>query len=111
MCPDAYSFAFDDRASTFVVPALTASDAAAGGGGGGVGWEVRFCPGGRSTDILGVMTGSASVEGGVGGVVDMRRWKEVKEGGAVGGAAGGGVGRAWMGAFMVVAAVGLVLVL
>ncbi|KAK3310972.1 thaumatin family-domain-containing protein [Chaetomium strumarium] len=42
VCPDAYSFAFDDRASTFVVPS------------GGGGWEVRFCPRGmRSTDILG----------------------------------------------------------
>ncbi|KAK3298617.1 thaumatin family-domain-containing protein [Chaetomium fimeti] len=39
VCPDAYSFAYDDRASTFVVPA-------------GGGWEVRFCPRGRSTDIL-----------------------------------------------------------
>ncbi|KAK4239743.1 hsp70-like protein [Achaetomium macrosporum] len=42
VCPDAYSFAFDDRASTFVVPS------------GRGGWEVRFCPRGmRSTDILG----------------------------------------------------------
>ncbi|KAK4125228.1 Osmotin, thaumatin-like protein, partial [Parathielavia appendiculata] len=42
VCPDAYSFAYDDRTSTFVVPYETA----------GAGWEVRFCPRGRSTDIL-----------------------------------------------------------
>ncbi|KAK4153095.1 Hsp70-like protein [Chaetomidium leptoderma] len=40
VCPDAYSYAYNDGASTFVVPS-------------GGGWEVRFCPGGRSTDILG----------------------------------------------------------
>ncbi|KAL2198453.1 thaumatin, partial [Corynascus similis CBS 632.67] len=34
VCPDAYSFPFDDAAGTFA------------------GWEVRFCPQGRSTDIL-----------------------------------------------------------
>lgn len=39
VCPDAYSFAFDDATSTFIVPA-------------GGGWEVVFCPAGRSTDIL-----------------------------------------------------------
>lgn len=39
VCPDAYSYAYNDRASTFVVPS-------------GGGWEVRFCPRGRSTDIL-----------------------------------------------------------
>ncbi|CAP67621.1 uncharacterized protein PODANS_1_15140 [Podospora anserina S mat+] len=39
VCPDAYSYAFDDRTSTFIVPA-------------GGGWEVRFCPVGRSTNIL-----------------------------------------------------------
>ncbi len=39
VCPDAYSFAFDDQTSTFVVPS-------------GGGWEVVFCPAGRSTDIL-----------------------------------------------------------
>lgn len=38
-CPDAYSFAFDDRSSTFIVPK-------------GGGWEVILCPAGRSTDIL-----------------------------------------------------------
>ncbi|KAL1842775.1 hypothetical protein VTJ49DRAFT_4260 [Mycothermus thermophilus] len=46
-CPDAYSFAYDDHASTFVVPSIV------GGVGNGAGWEVVFCPRGRSTDILG----------------------------------------------------------
>lgn len=39
VCPDAYSFAYDDHASTFIIPS-------------GGGWEVVFCPAGRSTDIL-----------------------------------------------------------
>ncbi|KAI9056020.1 hypothetical protein LZ554_000952 [Drepanopeziza brunnea f. sp. 'monogermtubi'] len=39
VCPDAYSFAFDDQASTFIIPS-------------GGGWEVIFCPPGRSTNIL-----------------------------------------------------------
>lgn len=39
VCPDAYSFAFDDQSSTFIVPT-------------GGGWEVTFCPGGASTNIL-----------------------------------------------------------
>lgn len=39
MCPDAYSYPYDDTASTFVIP-------------GGGGWSVTFCPEGRSTDIL-----------------------------------------------------------
>ncbi|KAI9668635.1 MAG: hypothetical protein M1831_001074 [Alyxoria varia] len=39
VCPDAYSYAFDDQTSTFIVPA-------------GAGFEVVFCPGGRSTNIL-----------------------------------------------------------
>ncbi|OLN96444.1 Thaumatin-like protein 1 [Colletotrichum chlorophyti] len=39
MCPDAYSFAFDDQTSTFIIPS-------------GGGWEVVFCPAGRSTNIL-----------------------------------------------------------
>ncbi|TDZ74982.1 Thaumatin-like protein 1 [Colletotrichum trifolii] len=42
MCPDAYSFAFDDDTSTFIVPS-------------GGGWEVVFCPAGRSTNILRTM--------------------------------------------------------
>jgi hypothetical protein len=39
ICPDAYSFAFDDQTSTFIIPT-------------GGGWQVTFCPGGRSTNIL-----------------------------------------------------------
>lgn len=39
VCPDAYSFAFDDQTSTFIIPS-------------GGGWEVKFCPEGRSTNIL-----------------------------------------------------------
>lgn len=39
VCPDAYSFAFDDQTSTFVIPS-------------GGGFEITFCPAGRSTNIL-----------------------------------------------------------
>lgn len=39
VCPDAYSFAYDDQTSTFIIPS-------------GAGFEVVFCPGGRSTNIL-----------------------------------------------------------
>ncbi len=39
VCPDAYSYAFDDQTSTFVIPS-------------GGGFEVTFCPAGRSTNIL-----------------------------------------------------------
>lgn len=39
VCPNAYSFAFDDQKSTFIVPK-------------GGGWEVVLCPAGRSTNIL-----------------------------------------------------------
>lgn len=39
VCPDAYSFAFDDHSSTFIVPK-------------GGGWKIIWCPAGRSTDIL-----------------------------------------------------------
>ncbi len=39
VCPDAYSFAFDDDKSTFIIPK-------------GGGWEVTICPKGRSTNIL-----------------------------------------------------------
>ena len=39
VCPDAYSFAFDDQTSTFIIPS-------------GGGFEVVFCPPGRSTTIL-----------------------------------------------------------
>lgn len=39
VCPDAYSYAYDDQSSTFIIPA-------------GAGFGVVFCPGGRSTTIL-----------------------------------------------------------
>lgn len=44
VCPDAYSYAFDDATSTFTVPM-------------GTGFEVVFCPGGRSTTILQTLAG------------------------------------------------------
>ncbi|KAI0838279.1 Osmotin, thaumatin-like protein [Hypoxylon sp. FL0890] len=43
VCPDAYSYAFDDQTSTFIIPS-------------GGGWEVVFCPEGRSTNILATFT-------------------------------------------------------
>lgn len=39
VCPDAYSYAYDDSTSTFILPT-------------GGGWQVTFCPPGRSTNIL-----------------------------------------------------------
>lgn len=39
VCPDAYSYAYDDKTSTFMVPM-------------GGGWEIVFCPKGRSTNII-----------------------------------------------------------
>lgn len=39
VCPDAYSYPFDDDTSTFIIPT-------------GGGFEVQFCPPGRSTNIL-----------------------------------------------------------
>ncbi|KAF1995734.1 glycoside hydrolase family 2 protein [Amniculicola lignicola CBS 123094] len=43
VCPDAYSYAFDDQTSTFIIPS-------------GAGFEVVFCPGARSTNILATET-------------------------------------------------------
>lgn len=39
VCPDAYSYAYDDQDSTFIVPQ-------------GASFQVIFCPGGRSTNII-----------------------------------------------------------
>ncbi|KAH9819899.1 pathogenesis-related protein 5-like [Teratosphaeria destructans] len=39
VCPDAYSYAYDDQTSTFINPT-------------GGGYQVIFCPGGRSTNII-----------------------------------------------------------
>ncbi|KAG8528858.1 uncharacterized protein KY384_006547 [Bacidia gigantensis] len=41
VCPDAYSFAFDDQTSTFIIPS-------------GGGFQVTFCPQGRSSNIISV---------------------------------------------------------
>ncbi|KAJ4513002.1 hypothetical protein HRR78_002849 [Exophiala dermatitidis] len=41
VCPDAYSYAYDDQTSTFIIPQ-------------GSGFEVVFCPTGRSSNILAV---------------------------------------------------------
>ncbi|KAH8153403.1 uncharacterized protein LAJ45_02215 [Morchella importuna] len=49
VCPDAYSYAYDDHLSTFTVPT-------------GQGFEVTFCPAGESSDIMmerGVTSGAA----------------------------------------------------
>ncbi|KAF7870463.1 hypothetical protein EAF04_004207 [Stromatinia cepivora] len=42
ICPDAYGYPFDDQTSTFIIPT-------------GGGWEIVFCPEGRSTNILKVL--------------------------------------------------------
>ncbi|MCJ1377838.1 hypothetical protein MMC17_000934 [Xylographa soralifera] len=42
VCPDAYSYAFDDQTSTFIIPS-------------GGGFQVIFCPPGRSTNIINTM--------------------------------------------------------
>lgn len=46
VCPDAYSYAFDDKSSTFTAPM-------------GTGFEIVFCPGGRSTRILETTAGTS----------------------------------------------------
>ncbi|KAE9979432.1 hypothetical protein EG328_000844 [Venturia inaequalis] len=58
VCPDAYSYAFDDQTSTFIIPS-------------GPGFQILFCPGGRSTTIL---TAEA-------GIVDQSSHGEVSFGG------------------------------
>lgn len=47
VCPDAYSFAYDDQSSTFITQQ-------------GPGFEIVFCPGGRSTRILADSSSSSS---------------------------------------------------
>lgn len=49
VCPDAYSYAYDDFLSTFAVPT-------------GYGFEVQFCPVGRSSNIL--ITSTSDLSGG-----------------------------------------------
>ncbi|KAK4102889.1 Osmotin, thaumatin-like protein [Parathielavia hyrcaniae] len=103
VCPDAYSFAYDDGASTFVVPHEPA----------GAGWEVRFCPRGRSTDILRAFGDEVRAVGaGTGlsaeGWERVRSWEYVEEketgwtaGGVVVGRGGGGAWIAVLGAVAV----------
>ncbi len=75
VCPDAYSFAYDDRQSTFSVPR-------------GGGWEIVFCPAGRSTNILRTM---GAQPGDVSRVASLPDGDEVRLGGEDGqaGLAGG----------------------
>lgn len=54
VCPDAYSYAYDDQDSTFVQPT-------------GGGFQVIFCPGGRSTNIIASKGESAIEHGGSSG--------------------------------------------
>lgn len=48
VCPDAYSYAYDDQTSTFINPT-------------GGGYQVIFCPGGRSTNII-ASKGTTSIQ-------------------------------------------------
>lgn len=48
VCPDAYSYAYDDETSTFINPS-------------GGGYQVIFCPGGRSTNII-ASKGSTAIQ-------------------------------------------------
>ncbi|KAK5128926.1 hypothetical protein LTR85_000259 [Meristemomyces frigidus] len=48
VCPDAYSYAYDDQDSTFINPT-------------GGGYQVIFCPGGRSTNII-ASKGTSAIE-------------------------------------------------
>jgi hypothetical protein len=95
VCPDAYSYAYDDRKSTFVVPS------AVGGG-----WEVRFCPrGGRSTDILGTFAVEVGVIGAGGrlsaeGWGRVRSWEFVEGRGREGNGVGKGKGGSLLGVLM-----------
>ncbi|KAI0019689.1 thaumatin family protein [Xylariomycetidae sp. FL0641] len=56
ICPDAYSYAFDDQTSTFIIPS-------------GGGWEIVFCPAGRSTNILATFASELQKIGSAGGAV------------------------------------------
>ncbi|GAB7345316.1 hypothetical protein MBLNU457_3671t1 [Dothideomycetes sp. NU457] len=46
VCPDAYSYAYDDQTSTFIISK-------------GPGFQVIFCPGGRSTTIIAARSGQS----------------------------------------------------
>ncbi|KAH6888017.1 thaumatin family-domain-containing protein [Thelonectria olida] len=58
ICPDAYSYAFDDGKSTFTIP-------------NGGGWEVTICPKGRSTNILRQLGDEISELGNSGNLSDL----------------------------------------
>jgi hypothetical protein len=76
VCPDAYSFAYDDVSSTFVLPSLT------GDGGNGGGWEVVFCPRGRSTNILRTFSKELQIVGS-GGVLGPEILERMQNGGSI----------------------------
>ncbi|KAK4246984.1 putative thaumatin family protein [Corynascus novoguineensis] len=90
VCPDAYSFPFDDVAGTFVVPAFfattigtttndsTIGDDSGSAGSATAGWEVRFCPQGRSTDILATF-GDEMRTIGAGRGLTAEGWRKVKD--------------------------------
>lgn len=65
VCPDAYSFAYDDGKSTFSIPS-------------GGGWEVTFCPGGASSNIL--ATFGEELGKVAGGEVSEEVWRTAREG-------------------------------
>lgn len=76
ICPDAYSYAFDDQTSTFIIPS-------------GGGWEVTFCPAGRSTNILKIFGTQLSALASSGKVTsqvisDAKNMTIIQQGGAVG---------------------------
>jgi len=54
VCGDAYSYAYDDYLSTFAVPSVK-----------GEGFEIMFCPGGVSSNILKTVLGPAGDAGGM----------------------------------------------
>lgn len=93
VCPDAYSYPYDDTSSTFVIPA-------------GGGWAVTFCPAGRSTDILGTF-GSLISEWAASGVMSddilaaAQNVTFIDAQGAAPGRAVGGLGRALVAAAVV----------
>ncbi|KAK3389130.1 thaumatin family-domain-containing protein [Sordaria brevicollis] len=64
VCPDAYSYAFDDQTSTFIIP-------------NGGGWEVVFCPRGRSTNILRIF-GDELRTLASGGTLTREKWEKVQ---------------------------------
>ncbi|KAJ0123220.1 hypothetical protein J7T55_011684 [Diaporthe amygdali] len=96
VCPDAYSFPYDDGASTFVIP-------------GGGGWGVTFCPAGRSTDILATFGTQISQWAASGNLSEdiLQAARNVTFIEAQGGAAGGGAGGRLIGRLFVAVVVSL----